>query len=632
MKQLLQLILLACGLPAFAGDIGYATHTIPATLTANANAVKRMEDIRFEVINDGEAIFKHKYAITILNENGDAHAVLVEYYDKLRSVRSIEGTLYDAAGNPLKKLKSRDVLDESAVDNSSLMDDYRRKFHHFYHRVYPYTVEYEIEVRYNNTLFFPSWLPQEGEHYSVQGSRMTVVFPQDYSVRHKAFNYTGTPAEGTEKNRKTLTWMVESLPAISQEDAAPDWQELTTKVILGPTAFGIEDYKGNMSGWTEFGQFVHALKKDRDVLPPAIKARVGQLTAGITDPREKIQVLYRYLQKETRYISIQLGIGGWQPFDATFVAEKGYGDCKALTNYMYALLKEAGIPSYYTLVRAGRFKNILPDFPSQQFNHVILCVPLQQDTVWLECTSQTLPAGYLGDHTANRYALLVSEKGGKLVTTPRYSISDNLQHRTIKAKVNEDGTLAATINTDYYAMQQDELHGMINALSKEKVKKYLENELEFATYDINNFSYTEFNRGLPAIHEQLDVQVSNYATISGKRLFVTPNLMTRSYRKMGDEKRTQDICFYYEYKDVDTTEIQLPAGYAVESLPQEVKLSTPFGLYRCSVQFADNKLTYTRSLEQFCGRYPATEYGALAKFYAAIYKADRSRVVLVKKE
>ena len=59
------------------------------------------------------------------------------------------------------------------------------------------------------------------------------------------------------------------------------------------------------------------------------------------------------MQSRTRYASIQLGIGGYKPAPAMEVSEKGYGDCKGLTNYMSALLKEAGITSYYTWVKSG---------------------------------------------------------------------------------------------------------------------------------------------------------------------------------------------------------------------------------------------------------------------------------------
>ena len=55
----------------------------------------------------------------------------------------------------------------------------------------------------------------------------------------------------------------------------------------------------------------------------------------------------------------RVGIGGWQPLDANFVSKKGYGDCKALTNYMFSLLKEVGINSYYTIVKAGQYKRHL---------------------------------------------------------------------------------------------------------------------------------------------------------------------------------------------------------------------------------------------------------------------------------
>src|SRR5215216_3193968 len=146
-----------------AGDIKYPANAIPEKLLKKADVVKRMEEIEFRIINTGETVLRHKYALTILNENGDDNAGLVEAYDKLRQITSIEGFLYDGNGNVLKKVKNKDVQDISGVDDNNLIDDSRRKFHHFYYRGYPYTVEYEVEEKINNTLFFPGWLPQEDE-------------------------------------------------------------------------------------------------------------------------------------------------------------------------------------------------------------------------------------------------------------------------------------------------------------------------------------------------------------------------------------------------------------------------------------------------------------------------------------
>src|SRR5436190_7988316 len=432
------IIFLLMSFSSFAGDGEYAVSKIVPTLLKNANAVLRLEDIKFEILSPKEAIETNHYVITILNENGDDWADFVEGYDKLREINSVEGFLYDENGKQLKKVKTKDLQDISGVSDYSLIDDNRIKRHNFYYKVYPYTIEYEVVLHYKNTLFFPRWIPQGGEKLSVEHSQISIISPIDYQFRYKAFRFNDEPVAIIEKNKKTTTWIAKNMPAIVKEPYGPLWHDITTAVIFGPTEFQIEDYKGNMKSWQDFGKFVYALKEGRDRLPDNIKQTIHQIADGINNSIEKIDRLYEYMQKNTRYISIQLGIGGWQPFDATYVATKGYGDCKALSNYMYSILKEAGITSYYTLIKAGRNgEYITDDFPSQQFNHVILCVPVKKDTVWLECTDQTLPAGYLGDFTCNRYALLINENGGNLVRTPKYGLTDNVEVRRAEAVLSD---------------------------------------------------------------------------------------------------------------------------------------------------------------------------------------------------
>ncbi|MDQ3682676.1 MAG: hypothetical protein M3352_06345, partial [Bacteroidota bacterium] len=394
-----------------------------------------------------------------------------------------------------------------------------------------------------------------------------------------------------------------------------------------------EKYKGNMSSWKEFGKFLYTLNQTRDVLPENIKNKVHQLTDNLSNEKEKIKALYNFLQQNTRYISIQLGIGGWQPFDAAYVANKGYGDCKALSNYMYSLLKEVKINSLYALIKAGKGDHyLIEDFPSNQFNHAILCVPLKNDTIWLECTSQTTPAGYMGEFTGNRKALVIDENGGTLVKTPRYGLTENLQLRSIVGKLEKDGSMNAKIVTRYRSIQQDGLHQLINGLSKEKMKETLQEGLEFATYNIIDFKYVEQKQALPQIEETLEIYVSNYATFTGKRFFVTPNFLNRSVAKLNqDESRKYNLSFNYAYKDVDSVEIEIPTGYEAESIPQAVSLKTKFGTYNSQVRLDGNKIFYIRERQQFAGTFLTAEYEELVKYYSDIYKADHSRVVFVSK-
>lgn len=638
MNRLLQTLLLAVVLCLCMSSFGaeFPVAAIPGHLLVNANVVKRYENISFEIVSTRETVLKKKYALTVLNEDGAGYAVFQERYDGLRQIRNIEGRLLDATGRELRSVKNKDVKDLSAISGISIYEDDRVKQHSFDYHVYPHTVVYEVTIRFNHSFYFEPWMPQDGPGVAVEESRFTLVSPEGYQVRTKAFHYADAPEVHTSDGKRTQVYVLKNKKAIYKPYAAPPWYELTTTLFLGPTDFNMGGMDGKMDSWRSLGQFQYRLNEGLNGLPDAVKEEVAKRCSGVATTREKIATLYDYLQQNTRYISVQLGIGGWKPFDAAYVAKNRYGDCKALSNFMYSLLEAAGIPAHYALIRAGRDRDarqMLEDFPSNQFNHAVLCVPTGADTTWLECTSQTDPFGYMGSFTGNRKALLVTPQGGALVATPRYGIAENLQERTIRGKLDPSGNLTATVNTRYTGIQQDSKEDLARSSDRRQVLEQLNEEYDLPSYEVLNFAYRQQKKHIPQVDEQLELDVPRYATVSGKRLFVLPNLLGQSNLKLArDTTRNCDYVFDLAYRDVDSVTLELPAGYTPEALPQPVKLQTPYGLYHYSVSLKGAQLQMVRVVEQYAVRVPPAEAEEMIRFWDAVYKTDRGRVVLVKEE
>jgi transglutaminase-like putative cysteine protease len=630
MKSLL-FVLLTFSTSAFAQN--YDASLIPDSLKKHADAVIRSEETRVVIKSLSKAVVTRKYAITILNEEGLKFAGYQNSYDKQCSLESISGHLYDASGKEIKSVKKKDIGDFSANDEVSLMTDTRMKVHNFYYTQYPYTVSYEDEQDYEGIFFLPSWRPVR-EDCSVQQSSFIVEAPADYGLRYKQIAFAGNPTIENAVNKKNYSWELKNYRAVKEEYYQPHWDEISPAVYIAPSQFQLDDYKGDMTSWLKLGQFINELNKDRQQLPENVKQDVHRLTDNIRDTREKINVLYNYLQSNTRYISIQLGIGSFQPFNAAYVAAKKYGDCKALSNYMVSLLKEAAIPARYVLVTAGDGEQGLrEDFPSPYFNHAIMCVPQQKDTLWLECTSQTVSPGYMGSFTGHRKVLLMDEAGGHVVSTPAYNANDNLQIRKVNAVINESGDLSADMLTHFTGIQQEDVHDLMYGATEEQKKKYLNNTISLPTYAVQKFEYSDKKGLVPSVDEHLIINAPNYATITGKRLFIMPNFFTRSGTKLPEgEERKYDIRFYSSWKDADTIQIKIPANYTVEAMPKEVSLTSPYGKYSISFSVKGDIIDVVRTNERNEGTFPKEEYAKLLAYQKEIYKADRSKIVMVKKE
>ena len=609
----------------------YKASGIPPGLLHEVDAVFRADSLAFTV--DGtQTTITCKRVVTVLNAAGRHYGTLRIYYNKFRTIEYIRGRLLDAAGREIRTLDDPDIVDESAISGYSLYDDSRVQNVSMYHSQYPYTVVLEYELENDGAINWPEWTP-EYRRASVERARFEVHLTDTSALRW----WKDTDIEPQIARREGETvyiWTANHLQPLDVEPIGPPAADQYFSVKTAPAQFEMEGYRGDLTSWSSFGLWFHRLYENRQTLSPRTVAEVSTITTGLSSSREKVRRLYEYLQSKTRYVNVSLGIGGWQPYDAAYVEERGYGDCKALTNYMHSLLKAANIESFPALIYAGEVPRwLVKEFPHNCFNHVILCVPVTPDTVWLECTSQTSPFAHLSASIENRYVLLVTEKGGILARTPASKPTDNCQIRTATVLLESTGNGSAEIRTLYTGNQQDRVRGALATATPREREEWLREDIDIPAYTLRSADFLEVGNRELQVALTFKVNLRQYASSAGRRLLLPPNLMEkRSYVPPADTARRQPIMHSYPYLDIDSIRYTLPAGFTVEALPKPVKLETSFGRYAASVAaIGEGELLYTRHLEITATELPAAMYDAYREFWTEVVKADKAVAAIGRK-
>src|SRR5208282_3968257 len=551
-------------------------------------------------------------AYKILRPGGREYGMVAAEFDSNRKITGMKAWCIPAQGKDYE-VKEKEALDISlaGVESSELITDVKDRFLQIPAAEPGNVVGYEIETEERPFILQDWWSFQH--RIPVKEARYSLQLPSGWE--YKAIWINHAEVQPTPAGANQWQWVVTDVPAIREEDDMPPWRGVASQMVVSFFPPGGSGKKG-FENWNDMARWEGSLFQGQRDPSPEIKQKVVALTASAPTTLAKMQAIAAFVQKEIRYVAIELGIGGWQPHPARDVYSHKYGDCKDKATLMSAMLKEIGVDSYYLDINMHR-GGVTPTTPPLMywFNHEILAIRLPEDVndpsliaiykhpklgriLIFDPTNEVTPFGQLMGRLQDNYGLLVTEDGGDLIQLPQLETSASGQRRMAKLKLSPEGTLSGDVTEvlrgDYADSQRDALRSVTK--DADRIKR-IESLL---SHSLGVFQITAASVGNLNVHDQpfeyiYSFTSANYAKSAGNLLLVRPRVIGNWSSDILEKKepRKYPVEFDGPLQDTDTIEIKLPTGYEVDELPLAANAEYSFGSFHSKCEVKDGALAYT---------------------------------------
>lgn len=639
------------GRPALADDapgwLRAASSASLPTFPKDVPAVVLADESTVTVDDDGRMTRSDLYAIKVLTREGRDEAVARAVYNTdSEKIKDLRAWLISPSGK-VKKYGKGEAAELALVDNDVYNEAKKMVIVASGDAEEGSIFGYETVTEDRSVFSQLVWYFQ-GAGLPVMKSRITVTLPK------------GWTAEGLMLNREKLeptvngnsyTWELRDLPPVSYEPLCPPLTALTPwlAVNLVPPAERPAPRRSFLN-WTDVSKWLSEISDSQAIVDDRLSAKAKELTANAKTEFEKIAAVGRYVQS-VNYVSIQIGTGrggGYRPHSSTEVFTKSYGDCKDKANLMRAMLKALGIKSYLVSIYAGDPSHVRREWPSpHQFNHCIIAVQVSDETQALtvvehptlgrllifDATDDMTPVGDLPIHEQGSYALIVAGEAGMLLRMPVTPPEANMLNRTADAVLYPDGSISAKVREQSIGQAAVNERGAFRGLPRPEYNGQIEKWIAQGATGVrvsNIEPVDEPNANKFSL--AADFSAPAYGQVMQGRLLVfKPAIVSRreSLSLTGTTRKHPVVLRPYAY--AETTKVKLPAEFAVDEMPDPVKLEAPFGSYVTSYVVKDGQLEFTRKLVVRPATVPVADYAKVRGFFEKIRAAEQSPVVLVKK-
>lgn len=473
-----------------------------------------------------------------------------------------------------------------------------------------------------------TWSIHTGAH--TRRSRFILDVPAGYEPRIQETNLTFRRREQVRNGRHVYTWAVNDLPRIEPE---PFMATDSNRVYMGLAI-------GGRTEWADVARWYAGLSADRYALTPEIEARLAEVVRDARTLDDSLRAVHRWVAQDFRYVSLSLGIGGYQPRTPQEVLRTQYGDCKDKATLFIALARRMGVNAHPVLLNS--FGGADADMPSVgQFNHMIAAVERPGGGyTFLDLTAELIPWGEVSPSYQGAFGLVVHPDGrAEPVTFPRDEPARNRAESLVAGELAEDGTFRGTFTTTGTGSLQ---YGLRSAFSsritprdrQEITRNMAQNVFEGARGDSLEIFDGKDLRAEP--RTRLWLSGGRAATPSGGTLILTlpfPNGSTREVLAEL-EARTAPRRFDIDVAEVigpvqTVTEyrVTLPEGYRAR-LPRNVAVESAFGSYTAEFSQQGRELRVVRRASGRRGTEPAARLPELVGFLREMGRDDVRFIVV----
>jgi hypothetical protein len=293
------------------------------------------------------------------------------------------------------------------------------------------------------------------------------------------------------------------------------------------------------------------------------------------------------------------------------------------------MLDYVGIKSYYTKLYSGvQPRELLTSLPSQQFNHVILAVPVDNDTLWLENTDNTGPFGYNGTSIQNRMVLLIEKGNSRLVRIPAMDLRDVACVRRMKFDIDIIGNANVRLQFLFRGYRFDLYNSLITQYNQEIQNNFVHDNLPFPSFELEEWKIIKKNRDARQVVLEAAITTPKVFRAAGDEHYISvipaeiPAFTAPGIRRL-------PVSLPFPISISDTLIYHIPPGYNTTILPSNTSLESRFGAYRIVFKTEGQTITVVRDFTLFPGTIAKEDYPVFYKFLSTI-KTDEKRKILIR--